>query len=61
MASKLKSTKRSPRTKPCKPRGVNSGGTGRGARPTRLNRAAKVRMGKGLFASFAPIGSVDHK
>ena len=61
MASKLTSTKRSPRIKPCKPRGVPSGGTGRGARPTRLDRGAKVRMGKGLFDSFAPIGSVNHK
>lgn len=53
--------KRSPRIKPCKPRGVASGGTGRGARPTRLDRVTKVLMGKGRFASFAPIGSVDHK
>ena len=60
MASKLKSTKRSPRIKPCKPRGVDSRGTGRGARPTRLDAATKVRMGKGAFDSFAPIGSVNH-
>lgn len=56
MASKMKSTKRSPRTKPCKPRGVDSKGQG-GAKKHPLDEITKIQLGKGIYASFAPIGS----
>jgi hypothetical protein len=55
----MKSTKRTPRIKPCKARGVDSRGTARMSKHP-LDEVSKVNLGKGLFASFRPIGSVKH-
>lgn len=58
MSVKAKSSKKQ-RNKPCKPRGVASKGIG-GAKRHRLDQITKTQLGKGLFRSFAPIGSVKH-
>jgi hypothetical protein len=55
----MKSTKRTPRIKPCKARGVDSRGTARMSKHP-LDEVSKVQLGKGLFQSFRPIGSVKH-
>lgn len=52
-------TKKSPRIKPCKARGVDSKGTARMSKHP-LDVVAKVNLGKGLFQSFRPIGTVKH-
>ena len=59
MSAKMKSTKRTPRIKPCKARGVNSKGTARMSKHP-LDEIAKVNLGKGLFQSFRPVGTVKH-
>lgn len=59
MSTKMKSTKRTPRTKPCKARGVDSKGRSR-ARKHPLDEVTKAQMGKGIYQSFRPIGSVSH-
>ncbi len=59
MSTKLKTNKRTPRIKPCKARGVNSRGTARMSKHP-LDEISKVQLGKGLFASFRPIGTVKH-
>lgn len=59
MSQKIKSKKKTPRLKPCKARGVDSGGTARmGKHP--LSETEKALLGKGLVQSFRPIGSVAH-
>jgi hypothetical protein len=55
----MKSTKRSPRTKPCKARGVDSKGTARMSKHP-LTEVEKALLGKGMVRSFKPIGSVAH-
>lgn len=47
------------RAKPCKPRGVDSNGVN-GAKRHPLDAVTKVNLGKGLFQSFRPIGTVNH-
>lgn len=47
------------REKPCKPRGVDSKGTARMSKHP-LGEVPKVLLGKGLFRSFRPIGTVKH-
>ena len=47
------------REKPCKPRGVSSKGTARMSKHP-LDEISKVNLGKGLFRSFRPIGTVKH-
>lgn len=47
------------RNKPCKPRGVDSKGTARMSKHP-LDEISKVNLGKGLFRSFRPIGTVKH-
>ena len=43
------------RNKPCKPRGVDSRGLRRGARPTRQAELEKVLAGKGQYASIESV------
>ena len=43
------------RDKPCKPRGVDSKGLRRGARPTRQSGLEKVLAGKGQYASIEEV------
>lgn len=52
----MKSNKKTPRTKPCKARGVDSRGTARMSKHP-LDEVSKVLLGKGLYRSFRPIGS----
>lgn len=59
MSQKLKTNKRTPRIKPCKARGVDSKGSARMSKHP-LDEISKVNLGKGLFRSFRPIGSVKH-
>lgn len=59
MSAKIKSSKKTPRVKPCKARGVDSRGTARMSKHP-LDEISKVQLGKGLFASFRPIGTVKH-
>ena len=47
------------RDKPCKPRGVNSKGTARMSKHP-LDVIQKINLGKGLYQSFRPIGTVKH-
>lgn len=47
------------REKPCKPRGTDSKGTARMSKHP-LDEVSKVNLGKGLFRSFRPIGTVKH-
>lgn len=56
---KMKSTKRSPRIKPCKARGTDSKGTARMSKHP-LGEVEKALLGKGLVRSFRPIGTVKH-
>ena len=55
MSQKVKSTKRSPRQHPCKPRGVPSKGLRQGAKRTRLSYATRVLMGGGRLDSIEPV------
>ena len=41
------------RNKPCKPPGVPSKGTGRGARKAHLSESDKAMLGKGVFDRIA--------
>jgi hypothetical protein len=41
------------RNKPCKPPGVSSKGTGRGARKAHLSESDKAMLGKGVFDRIA--------
>ena len=43
------------RNKPCKPRGGDSGGLRRGARPTQQTNLDKVLAGKGQYASIESV------
>lgn len=55
MSQKIKSTKRSPRQHPCKPRGVPSKGLRLGARHTPLTRIQLAVLGKGQVDSIEPV------
>lgn len=59
MSQKIKSKKRTPRLKPCKPQGVDSKGTARMSKHP-LGVVEKALLGKGLVQSFRPIGTVKH-
>lgn len=48
------------REKPCKPRGVDSKGSGVGAKRTRLDAVSKVLLGKGAYQRWVPIGSAGN-
>lgn len=49
------------RDKPCKPRGVPSGGRRRGARRAHLSESDKAMLGKGVFDRLAHQRSVEEK
>lgn len=49
------------RDKPCKPRGVPSGGNRRGARKAHLSESDKAMLGKGIFDRLAHQRAVEEK
>jgi len=48
-------TKKSPRIKPCKTKGSDSGGSARMTKHP-LDEVSKVLLGKGMYQSFKPVG-----
>jgi len=61
MSQKIKSKKRTPRTHPCKPRGVSSKGQRVGAQKAPQSEVQKALLGKGRVQGMRPVEGRDYR